>query len=277
MRVYRWYRDEAGPERTYRVHEFAALTGVSVRALHHCDRLGLLKPRRATSQYRIYVAQDVAVLEQIVALKFIGISLRDIKRLLRTQTEELQPVLAAQRAVLEEKRRRPGALQHIIEVLKMQDPSGPRAQELAGRWLELLSAFAPKGPVDPQMLKYAAAYHVRRRVAGRGPATRTAVRETGLGVHRESDRSPAMKRRPVSALLARQLLPANPLRQLLPAGLAIPLLEGPPRNLAFDEQLRELAALSLTLERHIGPLGGASKINAGSWNRARSMNVSSVR
>lgn len=216
---------KADPVRTYRVHEFAALTGVSVRALHHYDRLGLLKPRRAASQYRIYVADDVAVLEQIVALKFVGISLRDIKRLLRTQPEELQPVLAAQRAVLEEKRRRldlaidairqaqdvdgrqPGAMQHIIEVLKMQekrdefkkqydamlqgkierlqalspeareqmrgqfsalckeiagaldqDPAGPRAQELAGRWLELLSAFAPKGPVDPQMLKYSAAY-----------------------------------------------------------------------------------------------------------------------
>jgi len=62
-------------QRTYRVHEFAELTGVSVRALHHYDRLGLLKPRRAASRYRIYVADDVAVLEQIVALKFIGVPL----------------------------------------------------------------------------------------------------------------------------------------------------------------------------------------------------------
>ena len=39
-----------------------------------------------------------------------------------------------------------------------EDPAGPRAQELAGRWLQLLDAFAPKGDVDPQLLKYLAAY-----------------------------------------------------------------------------------------------------------------------
>ena len=210
---------------TYRIHEFAALTGVSVRALHHYDRLGLLKPRRAASQYRIYVAQDVAILEQIVALKFIGISLREIKRLLRTEPAAFGKALAAQRTVLQEKRRQldqaidairraqdaghqqPDMLKRIIEVIKMQekrdefkkqyetllqgkierlqaltpearenlrrqfselckeiqgaldqDPAGPRAQELAGRWLQLLAVLSPKGGVDPQLLKYQAAY-----------------------------------------------------------------------------------------------------------------------
>ena len=66
-------------KQTYRIKEFAALTGVSVRALHHYDRIGLLKPRPGTSGYRLYGSDDVGVLEQIVALKFIGISLRDIK------------------------------------------------------------------------------------------------------------------------------------------------------------------------------------------------------
>jgi MerR family transcriptional regulator, thiopeptide resistance regulator len=93
-------------KQTYRIKEFAALTGVSVRALHHYDRLGLLKARRGMSGYRLYGAEDVAVLEQIIALKFIGISLRDIKRLLRTERREWSSVLTAQRVVLEEKRRR---------------------------------------------------------------------------------------------------------------------------------------------------------------------------
>ncbi len=48
----------------------------------------------------------MAILEQIVALKFIGISLRDIKQLLRTGPGEFRKVLAAQRTMLEEKRRR---------------------------------------------------------------------------------------------------------------------------------------------------------------------------
>ena len=92
--------------RTYRLHEFATLTGVSVRALHHYDRLGLLTPRRTASGYRLDVDGDATVLEQIVALKFIGVPLRDGKRLLRTAPGDFKKVLAAQRTPLEEKRRR---------------------------------------------------------------------------------------------------------------------------------------------------------------------------
>ena len=33
-------------QKSYQVQEFAELAGVTVRALHHYDRLGLLKPRR---------------------------------------------------------------------------------------------------------------------------------------------------------------------------------------------------------------------------------------
>jgi len=41
----------------YRVQEFAALAGVTVRALHHYDQLGLLKPlRRPGSGYRMPAA-----------------------------------------------------------------------------------------------------------------------------------------------------------------------------------------------------------------------------
>jgi DNA-binding transcriptional MerR regulator len=128
------------------------------------DRLGLLEPRRGASQHRLYTAGDVAVLEQIVALKFIGISLRDIKRLLRTRPEELGPVLAAQRAILEEKRRRLGlaieairqaqdaarqtdTLQHVIEVIKMQEKRDEFRKQydamLQGK-IERLQALSPE-------------------------------------------------------------------------------------------------------------------------------------
>ena len=45
--------------RSYRVPEFAELAGVTVRALHHYDRLGLLKPRRADTGYRLYRLCDL--------------------------------------------------------------------------------------------------------------------------------------------------------------------------------------------------------------------------
>jgi DNA-binding transcriptional MerR regulator len=128
---------------TYRVQAFAALAGVTVRALHHYDRLALLRPHRSRSGYRIYGARELERLEQIVALKFLGLPLQQIKRVLDRDKRALPDVLRAQRKALEEKRYRldqaigairdaeraivPGVpadaalIRRIIEVIEMQN------------------------------------------------------------------------------------------------------------------------------------------------------------
>jgi len=89
----------------YRPSEFARLAGVTVRALHHYDQLGLLKPSsRTAAGYRLYGPPDIARLQQIVTLKFIGFSLREIKRLLAGA--DLRAALSLQRNTLGQKRRR---------------------------------------------------------------------------------------------------------------------------------------------------------------------------
>lgn len=127
----------------YQVHEFAELTGVTVRTLHHYDRLGVLRPRRTQTRYRLYSDHDLEQLEKIVALKFLGIPLKQIKALLDRDARGLAEVLQSQRLALEEKRRlldqaiaairgaeravRPGTrtdtavLKKIIEVIEMQN------------------------------------------------------------------------------------------------------------------------------------------------------------
>jgi DNA-binding transcriptional MerR regulator len=90
---------------SYRICEFAERAGVTVKALHHYDRLGLLKPRRSDAGYRIYADRDLERLEQIVALKFIGLPLKEIKTLLDREALELPAALRLQRAELEQKRR----------------------------------------------------------------------------------------------------------------------------------------------------------------------------
>jgi MerR family transcriptional regulator, thiopeptide resistance regulator len=127
----------------YRVKEFAELAGITVRALHHYDRLGLLKPQRTQAGYRMYSLRDLERLEQIVALRFLGIPLRQIKTLLDRSALDLPDALRLQRRVLEDKRSlldrainairdaekamRPGKpadtalLKKIIEVIEMQD------------------------------------------------------------------------------------------------------------------------------------------------------------
>ncbi|MGB7730210.1 MAG: MerR family transcriptional regulator [Candidatus Acidiferrum sp.] len=72
-----------GTKEVYRAKEFASLAGVTVRALHHYDRLGLLRPKqRSEAGYRLYGVRDFARLEQIVVLKFLGIPLKQIRGLL---------------------------------------------------------------------------------------------------------------------------------------------------------------------------------------------------
>ena len=129
--------------RRYRTREFAQLTGVTARALYHYDRLGLLRPVRTSNGYRAYADDDFIRLEQIVALKFIGIPLRRMRTLLLRDAREIAGVLRKQRAVLERKRllldqaieavqraelavaegARPDVeiLQKIIEVMEMQN------------------------------------------------------------------------------------------------------------------------------------------------------------
>ena len=90
---------------TYRIGEFAELAGVTVRALHHYDRIGLLKPQRSDSGTRLYSLADLERLEQIAALKFLGIPLREIKLLLKHGPLTLTDSLHMQREALTEKRK----------------------------------------------------------------------------------------------------------------------------------------------------------------------------
>ena len=90
---------------SYRIGEFAKLAGVTVRALHHYDRIGLLKPQRGSSRGRLYRLEDLERLEQIAALKFLGIPLQEIKLLLKHGPLTLVDSLHVQREALAEKRR----------------------------------------------------------------------------------------------------------------------------------------------------------------------------
>jgi DNA-binding transcriptional MerR regulator len=90
---------------TYRIGEFAELAGVTVRALHHYDRIGLLKPQRSSSGTRLYRLADLERLEQIAALKFLGIPLQEIKLLLKHGPLTLSDSLHVQRQALAEKNR----------------------------------------------------------------------------------------------------------------------------------------------------------------------------
>lgn len=96
--------------------EFAERAGVTVRTLHHYDRLGLLKPSGYTpAGYRLYGERDLARLQQIVTLKFIGLPLKRIKELLDRRELDLTATLRLQRRAIEEQRQR---LETIIAAIE---------------------------------------------------------------------------------------------------------------------------------------------------------------
>ena len=120
-------------ERSYHVAEFAEMAGVTVRALHHYDRLGLLKPRRTRSGYRLYMARDIERLEQIVALRFLGVPLKQIGTILGRNGHDLPAALRRQRVALEEKRR---LLDRAIKAIRNAEDS-----------------FQPGQPADAELLR----------------------------------------------------------------------------------------------------------------------------
>lgn len=85
------------------VKDLSKLTNVSVQTLHHYDRINLLKPSiRPPNGYRLYSERDLLSLQQIIALKFFGFKLSQIKSLLAGNAGALDH-LAAQAQFLEEK------------------------------------------------------------------------------------------------------------------------------------------------------------------------------
>ncbi len=71
--------------------ELSELTQVSVRTLHHYDKIGLLQPQlRLSNGYRLYSEKDLLKLQQIIALKYFGFELSQIKTLLTNSVNVLE-------------------------------------------------------------------------------------------------------------------------------------------------------------------------------------------
>jgi len=97
-----------------KIGEFAKRSEVTVKTLLHYDKIGLLKPSQKTdSGYRIYCEDDFLKLQQITTLKFIGLSLNEISRILHESGENLESMISIQKKALEAKKKH---IDSVIEV-----------------------------------------------------------------------------------------------------------------------------------------------------------------
>ncbi len=98
------------------VHEVSKLTGVSVRALHHYDQLGLLKPAAVTEAgYRLYDEDSLVRLQSILLFRELQFPLKDIGAILDSPTFDRNRALDQQIRLLELKKEH---LENLIDLAK---------------------------------------------------------------------------------------------------------------------------------------------------------------
>ena len=98
------------------VNEVSKQTGISVRALHHYDAIGLLKPTKVTDAgYRLYDDEAVEKLYMILVFKELGLSLKEIAEILHAPDFDRNRCLEKQIKLMQE---RIGKLQDRIALAK---------------------------------------------------------------------------------------------------------------------------------------------------------------
>jgi DNA-binding transcriptional MerR regulator len=110
-----------------------------VRTLRYYDRAGVLVPSaRTEAGYRVYTDEDFPRLQQVLALKFLGLSLDEIKRCLAAGPRRLQASLGRQKAMLREKRAQLDAILQAIDEAERHLQSEPSSLESVVRVIEVI-------------------------------------------------------------------------------------------------------------------------------------------
>lgn len=79
------------------VHEVSKLSGVSIRALHHYDKIGLLRPAQVTEAgYRLYDDTNLERLQLILLFRELKFSLKEIRVILDSSDHDRTKILEQQ-------------------------------------------------------------------------------------------------------------------------------------------------------------------------------------
>ena len=123
------------------VHEVSRLTGISVRALHHYDAIGLLKPSRVTEAgYRLYDGAALRRLQNILFFRELQFPLKEIKAILDNPEFDPKEALDQQIRLLELQRTR---IDRLISLAREAQKGGTDQMNF--------QAFQKKGRTDEEM------------------------------------------------------------------------------------------------------------------------------
>ncbi|MDF2813487.1 MAG: MerR family transcriptional regulator [Microvirga sp.] len=113
--------------------EAASRLGVSAKALRLYEQRGLIAPIRTAAGWRAYGPAEMSRAAEIVALRALGFNLTQVARVLKGDSEGLEPALAAHQAVLESRLRQIVGMIEKVHGLQRDLARGkaPSAGELA--------------------------------------------------------------------------------------------------------------------------------------------------
>lgn len=87
---------EGSTQQLLRVGDLAKMTGKTVRAIHHYEELGLIEPAgRSKGHYRLFDAETPVRIRWIGKLQSLGLSLGEIRTLVRTRQASPSALQAA--------------------------------------------------------------------------------------------------------------------------------------------------------------------------------------
>jgi DNA-binding transcriptional MerR regulator len=129
----------------YTVKKLSQIAGVSVRTLHHYDRIGLLKPSvRTAAGYRLYGENALLRLQQILFYRELDFGLREIVALIGRPDFDLITALEGHKQQLRDRRKRIDRLMVTLDktIAHLKDKTKMNYEELyeglprehAGAW-----------------------------------------------------------------------------------------------------------------------------------------------
>ncbi|NHZ43033.1 MerR family transcriptional regulator [Massilia aquatica] len=120
-----------------KIGELAKRSGLTIRALHHYDAIGLLSPSaRSGAGYRLYNRDDIARLHQVQALRRFGVSLADIGTFLANPASSLSNIVEQQIAALTRQIDQAGILR--AQLTRLHGELGAGVEPDLAAWLTTL-------------------------------------------------------------------------------------------------------------------------------------------
>jgi DNA-binding transcriptional MerR regulator len=135
----------------YKISDAAALSGLTVRALHHYDAIGLLQPStRSDTGYRLYSNDDVNALRRIRRYQGFGFSLDEIGKLLAATVSERLKALRAQRDTIRHRARETaGIVRTINQEITMENTGEQEPADRQGRAQALVHEYLDRSKSEP--------------------------------------------------------------------------------------------------------------------------------